>query len=136
MQTGEVVGPSVGPLVSQDARLFDALRSLALVQAQVDTALRAIDLTVDRWRALWFIRRNPGSAMADLIDALVMPSTSATRTVDALVEVGAVFRAHDPVDRRRVVLQVSSDGLALLAAASGVVDAVELPAAVVGDGQS
>lgn len=66
--------------------------------------------------------------MADLINALVMPSTSATRTVDALVDVGAVFRVHDPTDRRRVVLHVSADGLGLIDAAAEVLDLVDVPA--------
>lgn len=93
----------------------------------MDGALRAIDLTVDRWRALVFVHKNPGSSMADLVSALVMPSTSATRTVDALVDLGAVFRVQDPSDRRRVVLQVSADGRGLIDAAAQVLDHVDVP---------
>lgn len=112
----------------KDDRLLAILSASAQVEAQMDGALRAIDLTVDRWRALVFMHKNPGSSMADLINALVMPSTSATRTVDALVDVGAVFRVHDPTDRRRVVLHVSADGLGLIDAAAEVLDLVDVPA--------
>ena len=103
------------------------LRASAQAEMQLDAALRAIHLTADRWRALVFMHRHPESSMADLINALVMPPTSATRTVDALVDIGAVFRTHDSADRRRVVLQVSTDGLALIAAATRALELVELP---------
>lgn len=52
--------------------------------------------------------------MAELIDALAMAPTSATRTVDALVEVGAMFRNPHPNDRRRVTLRLSAQGTQLL----------------------
>lgn len=111
----------------KDDRLLAILSASAQVEAQMDGALRAIDLTVDRWRALVFVHKNPGSSMADLVSALVMPSTSATRTVDALVDLGAVFRVQDPSDRRRVVLQVSADGRGLIDAAAQVLDHVDVP---------
>lgn len=113
--------------VGKEDRLLAILSAYAQVEAQMDAALRSINLTVDRWRALAFMHKNPGSSMADLINALVMPSTSATRTVDALVDLGAVFRAHDPADRRRVVLHVSTDGLELIDAAAAALDLVDIP---------
>lgn len=66
--------------------------------------------------------------MAELIDALAMPSTSATRTVDALVEVGALFRNPHSSDRRRVALRLSAQGKQLLARATDAIDAMD-PAA-------
>ena len=52
--------------------------------------------------------------MSDVIDALVVPSTSATRIVDFLVDVGAVFRTLSPQDRRRTTLRLSARGQRLL----------------------
>ncbi|MBS1691555.1 MAG: MarR family transcriptional regulator [Actinobacteria bacterium] len=90
------------------------LRQAALVTLDIEAALRDTDLGVDHWRALAFVETSPGCSMAEVIDALVIPPTSATRTIDALVEMGAVFRAPAQHDRRRVTLRLSVHGAALL----------------------
>jgi len=90
------------------------LRRAALLAASVENALCGSDLTVDRWRALACIDANPDCSMSDVVDALVIPSTSATRIVDSLVEIGAVFRTMSQHDRRRTTLRTSSHGCALL----------------------
>ena len=78
------------------ADTLELLRRAAVVAARLETALSSTDLTVDRWRALAHIEANPGCSMSDVIDALVVPSTSATRIVDFLVDIGAVFRTSVP----------------------------------------
>jgi DNA-binding MarR family transcriptional regulator len=90
------------------------LRRAAVIGMQIDDALRGTELNLDRWRALEFIKSSPGCSMADVIDGLVITPTTATRAIDALVEVGAVFRAPAPRDRRRVTLRLSAHGAALL----------------------
>lgn len=90
------------------------LRQAATIATRIEDALRGSDLNVDRWRALEFIQSNPGCSMAEVIEGLVITPTTATRAIDALVEVGAVFRAPAPDDRRRVTLQLSAHGAALL----------------------
>jgi DNA-binding MarR family transcriptional regulator len=90
------------------------LRRAATIGTRIEDELRGSDLNVDRWRALEFVRSNPGCSMAEVIEALVITPTTATRAIDALVEVGAVFRAPAPDDRRRVTLQLSAHGAALL----------------------
>ena|SRR5262249_22725841 len=90
------------------------LRQAAVIAMQIDDALGGTELNVDRWRALEFIQSSPGCSMAELIDALCITPTTATRAIDLLVEVGAVFRAPAPHDRRRVTLQLSAHGAALL----------------------
>lgn len=106
--------------------MLQILRAAALLQSRLDAVLRPFDLTTDRWRALAFVAKNPGAAMADLIEALAMPATSATRTVDALVETGAIFRSPHPSDRRRVTLRLSAPGKRLLLAANAAIEAMDL----------
>ena len=96
------------------ADVLALLRRASLVAARIENALAGTDLTVDRWRALAFIESSPGCSMSEVIDALVVPSTSATRIVDFLVEIGAVFRTASPRDRRRTTLRLSAHGQALL----------------------
>lgn len=93
---------------------LELLRRASLVAASIERALAGTDLTVDRWRALACIESSPGCSMSDVIDALVIPSTSATRIVDSLVELGAIFRTISPHDRRRTTLRLSTHGQALL----------------------
>ncbi|MCI2239235.1 MarR family transcriptional regulator [Paenibacillus sp. TRM 82003] len=95
----------------------DVLRTLrlaALAEDRLAGALREHGLTVDRWRVLEHVVANPGTSMTDVAAALVMAPATATRAVDALVETGAVYRAVDPADRRRVVLHPTATGAALL----------------------
>jgi DNA-binding MarR family transcriptional regulator len=96
------------------ADTLELLRRASLIAAKIEDALAGTDLTVDRWRALAYVESSPGCSMSDVIDALVIPSTSATRIVDSLVEIGAVFRTLSPRDRRRTTLRLSSHGQALL----------------------
>lgn len=93
---------------------LELLRRASLIAASIEDALAGTDLTVDRWRALVCIESSPGCSMSDVIDALVIPSTSATRIVDSLVEIGAIFRTISPHDRRKTTLRLSSHGQALL----------------------
>jgi DNA-binding MarR family transcriptional regulator len=96
------------------ADTLELLRRASLIAASIEDALAGTDLTVDRWRALVCVESSPGCSMSDVIDALVIPSTSATRIVDSLVEIGAIFRTVSPHDRRKTTLRLSSHGQALL----------------------
>ncbi|WP_432549078.1 MarR family winged helix-turn-helix transcriptional regulator, partial [Kineococcus arenarius] len=93
--------------------VLSTLRLAALAQDRLAGALRGHGLTVDRWRVLEHVVASPGASMSDVADALVMAPATATRAVDALVETGAVYRAADPADRRRVVLHPTATGVAL-----------------------
>ena len=104
--------------------LVDALallRRASVVAAGIGDALAGTDLTVDRWRALHFVHHNPGCSMSDIVEALAVPSTSATRIVDALVELGAVYRTVSQQDRRRTTLRSSSHGAELLRTAESAI---------------
>lgn len=65
--------------------------------------------------------------MADLIEALAVPPTSATRIVDALVECGALFRSAHPQDRRRVTLHLSAQGKQLIRRARAALETARIP---------
>ncbi|MCV7430387.1 MarR family transcriptional regulator [Mycolicibacterium bacteremicum] len=101
------------------------LRRAAVVADGIDAALAGTDLTVDRWRGLHVIHHNPGYSMSDIVEALAVPSTSATRIVDGLVELGAVYRTASTQDRRRTVLRSSSHGAELLRTAESAISAMD-----------
>ncbi|MFB9378311.1 MarR family winged helix-turn-helix transcriptional regulator [Kineococcus gynurae] len=105
------------------AEVRELLRQAALVSARVSTALQDSGLTVDRWRVLAHVagcaERPP--AMSEVAEELGLSPATTTRTVDALVEIGAVFREVAVGDRRRVVLRPSRPGIALLASVDPLV---------------
>ncbi|GAA4975988.1 MarR family winged helix-turn-helix transcriptional regulator [Kineococcus glutinatus] len=105
--------------------LRDALHAAAVVEDRLSTALQPSGLSVDRWRVLSHAAHNAGSSMSDVVEALLLAPATATRAVDHLVDVGAVYRSADPADRRRVLLHASSAGVALLRSVEDAVGAVE-----------
>lgn len=128
MSSGAAVEEAV---TSGAVRVRRLLREAAAVQARLADALADSGLTVDRWRVLAHVAESPDASMSDVADALVLPPASTTRAVDALVEIGTVYREVHPVDRRRVVLRVSAQGVALLARVAPAVEPLgdDLPAA-------
>jgi DNA-binding MarR family transcriptional regulator len=71
---------------------------------------RRFRLTVNGWKILTVIGRHaPMSANAASAHSALEPD-KVTRAVDVLVKQGYVLRRQDPLDRRRVVLSLSTRG--------------------------
>jgi DNA-binding MarR family transcriptional regulator len=78
---------------------------------------RPADLSVPQFRALGFVRRNPGASLSEVADhlGLTLPATSAL--IDLLVARELLVRALNPSNRRRVMLTLTPLGASTLAAA-------------------
>ncbi len=72
--------------------------------------VRPADLSIVQFRVLAFLNRNKGASLSELADhiGLVLPSMS--KTVDWLVKRGLVTRHISTIDRRRVMLELTSKG--------------------------
>lgn len=80
-----------------------------------------IGLPFSRYRALRRLQDGPKSGSA-LARALDIDAPAASLIVQDLVERGLATREIDPADRRRRIITISNDGLALIAdAMSGVI---------------
>jgi DNA-binding MarR family transcriptional regulator len=66
-----------------------------------------------------------GAPLAHIIDDLGASKQAAGQLVDTLVARGYLNRAEDPVDRRRVVVELTPRGRAAAAATRRAVDAVD-----------
>ena len=75
---------------------------------------RPAGLPVSQFRALRFVRRNPGAQMSALADHLGMSRPAASQMADRLVRAGLVTRSTHPVDNRRVELRLTESGSAAL----------------------
>lgn len=77
-------------------------------------ATKPANLTVTRFRALLFLRRNPEAGTSLLAEHLGISAPAVSRLVDALVKDSLVERRDPEEDRRRISLLVSEKGLAEL----------------------
>lgn len=75
----------------------------------LDPILRDRGLGREHWQALRLLAEGP-KQMGQISSAIGRPGATATRVVDALVEKALVHRRSDPLDRRRVLVQLSGLG--------------------------
>jgi DNA-binding MarR family transcriptional regulator len=77
---------------------------------------RAVGLNVVDLQTLGVISRSPAPMTpGEVSAATLLPSSSTTRVLDRLEKRGFITRAHDPVDRRRVLVAAVPARLADLA---------------------
>jgi MarR family transcriptional regulator for hemolysin len=75
---------------------------------------RLLDLTVPQFRTLAFVNRNEGSSLLEAANHVGLTPPSMSKLVDGLIARGLMARKDDPDDRRRVRLNVTNRGLAIL----------------------
>jgi DNA-binding MarR family transcriptional regulator len=90
--------------------------TVARLARQVEVALATLDLSPAQYRMLVQIARGT-DASSSLAQKLAVSAPSVTSVVEALVQRGAVERAHSAADRRRIALALTEPGRALLASA-------------------
>lgn len=78
-----------------------------------DVALAELGLGRAHHRALFFIGRNPGITVSDLLAILRITKQSLARVLSALMEQGYVAQSPGRADRRQRLLTLTSTGAAL-----------------------
>jgi DNA-binding MarR family transcriptional regulator len=79
-------------------------------EARLETRLKALGLSLSRYRALSVIAGIEPCTMSELADFTAVDRTTLTRTVDLLVEALLVERATRREDRRQVLLVTTTAG--------------------------
>ena len=100
----------VGRSESLSILLVNALRN---IERELEPVLSQHELTPDHGRILLVVRRHGVVPMKELSDRGGIPAPSTTRHVDRLVSKGLVSRRADDVDRRKVLVVLTSRGTAL-----------------------
>jgi DNA-binding MarR family transcriptional regulator len=90
--------------------------TVARLARQVEVALATLELSPAQYRMLVQIARGT-DASSSLAQKLAVSAPSVTSVVEALVQRGAVERAHSAADRRRIALALSEYGRDLLGSA-------------------
>jgi long-chain acyl-CoA synthetase len=96
-------------------------RVVARLARQVEIALAAVDLTLPQYRVLGILDGGP-EASSVLAEKLAVSRPSVTGVVDGLVARDLARRDHDAADRRRVGIELTSEGRRLLAHADTEVE--------------
>ena len=74
------------------------------VMASHAPELNTLDLTMSQTKAMYLLIAHRPMRMSELAQRLGVTNSTATGTVDRLVELGLTVRAEDPADRRQVVV--------------------------------
>ena len=90
--------------------------TVARLARQVEVALAKLELSPAQYRMLVQIARGT-DASSSLAQQLAVSAPSVTSVVEALVQRGAIERAHSAADRRRIALALTEYGRSLLAGA-------------------
>ena len=90
--------------------------TVARLARHVEVALSPLELSPAQYRMLVQIARGT-DASSSLAQKLAVSAPSVTSVVEALVQRGAVERAHSAADRRRIALALTEYGRGLLGSA-------------------
>jgi DNA-binding MarR family transcriptional regulator len=74
----------------------------------------ADSLTIPQLRSLAFLKRNPGASLSAVADHLGVTCATASTTIERLVQRHLVQRSDHPQERRRIVLNLTTQGKSLL----------------------
>ncbi|EPR36354.1 transcriptional regulator, MarR family [Desulfovibrio sp. X2] len=85
---------------------------------------RTPDLSVPQFRVLIYLRRHPGSNLREAGEFMGLSAPAMSKIVDGLTQRGMVERAQCSEDRRRVTLELTPAGLAVLDAAREATTAI------------
>jgi DNA-binding MarR family transcriptional regulator len=93
------------------------LEVVPLVMRTVRTEMRrhrAHHLSVPRFRALGFVQRCPGASLSDVAEHIGLTLPAMSKLIDGLVTRKLMTRRGHADDRRRVTLELTARGAALL----------------------
>jgi DNA-binding MarR family transcriptional regulator len=78
--------------------------------AEADALLAGHNLGRTHHRAIYFIGRNPGITLSDLLDILRITKQALSRALSQLIDQGFVEQAPGPKDRRQRLLHLTPKG--------------------------
>ncbi len=87
-----------------------------LISAQFHRHLAAKGIRTSVWRLLATLAQTNGLTVGELADEMLLQQPTVTKIVDRLVIEGLVERASSPDDRRKVIVDLTARGSALIAA--------------------
>jgi len=90
--------------------ILDTVPPIMRVVRDQMRAGRAEGVSVPQFRALLFVRRNPGTDLSRVAEHMGASMPAVSELVSRLVRDGLLARELDPASRRRIRLTISPDG--------------------------
>jgi DNA-binding MarR family transcriptional regulator len=106
--------------VSSDEAAFEVLEVIPLIMRVIRSEMRehrSADLSVPQFRALSYLNRNAGASLSELAAHIGLTLPSMSKLVDGLLGRRLLTREIPAGDRRRVTLQLTTNGRATLQSA-------------------
>lgn len=108
---------TANPLFLRDEELRQAIEMLFFAYrdftGEPDRVLARYDFGRAHHRVIYFVGRNPGITVSDLLRILAITKQSLSRVLGQLVEEGFVAQEQDSKDRRRRLLTLTEKGRGL-----------------------
>lgn len=123
---GDIWESKIGP--ADAMRLATSImRVQQLVLGRLDNALRSQGITFARYEVLRLISfsREGRLPMSRIGERLMVHPTSVTNAIDRLEHQGLVRRVADPADRRRTFAELTTDGEAVVEAATDALTEID-----------
>lgn len=85
------------------------------VYGRLHAILKEHGIPVEQWRILSVLGDGEGRSMGDLAQAVLMNPPALTKAIDRMIVRALVYRRHDAIDNRRVLVHISEFGRELVA---------------------
>jgi DNA-binding MarR family transcriptional regulator len=114
------------PRPAQEA-LVSILRTAAVLEYEINEALKPYDLTSTQYNVLRILRGAEPNGLCgrEVGERLITPLPDVPRLLDRMTEAGLVARKRDPEDRRHVTARITAKGLRLLEEVHPALEAIE-----------
>ena len=114
------------PNPGQEA-LVSILRTAALLEYEINEALKPFDLTSTQYNVLRILRGAEPNGLCgrEVGERLITPLPDVPRLLDRMTEAGLVARKRDPEDRCHVTARITAKGLRLLEEVQPALYAIE-----------
>ena len=114
------------PRPGQEA-LVSILRTAAVLEYEINEALKPFDLTMTQYNVLRILRGAEPNGLCgrEVGERLIAPLPDVPRLLDRMTDAGLVSRKRDPEDRRHVTARITPRGLRLLDEVQPALDVIE-----------
>jgi len=108
----------ITPITSKDIARLENIEALFFAYrdfvSDPDLILKEISFGRAHHRVLYFVNRNPGMSVAELLDTLKITKQSLSRVLRELIEKGHIVQEEGENDRRRRLLYPTKSGRTLI----------------------
>lgn len=109
----------------EEAAFLELLRTTDVLSRGLIAVLKTEDLSTNQYNVLRILRGSPeGLPCGEIASRMITRDPDITRLLDRLEKRGLISRRRETKDRRRVMAEITPEGLKLLARLDGPVQAV------------